>query len=292
MEHMTSTDYTAASGRTITQDHIEGFKKYLCREERADATIEKYLHDLKAFLCWLEGRAVTREEVTAWKQYLYEMGRKAVTINASLAALHNFFDYVGWTDCRVKYLKIQRRVFRDASQEMNKAEYVRLVQEAYRQGNDRLALVIETICSTGIRVSELKYITVAAVEKNRADIQLKGKCRTILITGKLAKKLKHYIKKQKIASGEVFLTEGRKSMSRRQIWYEMKKLSNGAQVEPKKIYPHNLRHLFARTFYKSCRDIVRLADVLGHSSIDTTRIYLITTGAEYEKELECLGLVS
>ncbi len=276
----------------ITEKQIGAFETYLLREERSQNTIAKYLYDVREFSLWMAGRTVTKESVTAWKEQLLSAGRCPGTVNGALAALHSFFAFVGWSDCRVKYLKVQRQVFRDTSRELTKDEYLRLVQTAERQGNTRLALLLETICGTGVRVSEVKYITVEAVRRGRADISLKGKIRTILIPGKLARKLQKYAKKQKNASGEIFITKSGRGMSRRQIWGEMKRLCKAAGVDESKVFPHNLRHLFARSYYKSCRDIVKLADVLGHSSIETTRIYLITTGAEHSKDLDRLGLVS
>ncbi len=276
----------------ITDKQIQSFGAYLRHEERSENTTQKYLHDIRCFCDWLDGQAVTKELVTAWKEHLTTSGKAAVTVNGALAALHSFFTFVGWEGLRVKYLKIQRQVFRDASRELTREEFARLVQTAEAQGNRRLALLLETICATGIRVSEVKYITLEAVRRGRADISLKGKIRTILIPGKLAKKIQKYAKKQKIASGEIFRTKSGSSLSRRQIWSEMKRLCKAAGVDASKVFPHNLRHLFARTFYRACRDIVRLADVLGHSSIETTRIYLVTTGAEYAKQMDRLGLIS
>ncbi len=276
----------------MTASQLLEFKEYLRREELSANTIEKYLHDMTQFFQWVNGREIKKELVAEWKESLCRAGYAAVSVNAALAALHRFLAFVGWTECRVKYLKIQRRVFRDASRELTKAEYAKLVGCAAEQGKQRLALLMETICATGIRVSEVRYISVEAARRGRAEIALKGKIRTILLPGKLAKKLLTYARKQKIASGEIFLTASGTSLSRCQIWCEMKRLCEHAGVDAGKVYPHNLRHLFARSFYKVCRDIVRLADVLGHSSIDTTRIYLISTGAEHERALDQLGLVS
>ena len=177
-------------------------------------------------------------------------------------------------------------MFRDSSRELTKNEYEKLVSSAIALGKDRLGLTLETICATGIRVSELKYITVEAALRGRAEIALKGKIRTIMIPNKLCRKLLKYAKKQKIASGEVFLTKSGKSISRKQVWAEMKALCRKAGVDAEKVFPHNLRHLFARCFYRVCRDIARLADILGHSSIETTRIYLISSGKEHERTLE------
>ncbi len=271
---------------------MKGFGAYLHHEERSRHTIEKYLHDVSLFWDWVGKRPVTRETVADWKEQLCGMGRAVVTINSSLAALHSFFAFMGWQDCRVKYLKRQQRLFRDDSKELTKREYERLVQTAKAQGNERLALLFETICATGIRVSEVKYITLEAVLRGQAEISLKGKIRTILLPNKLAHKLKKYARKQKITSGELFRTKSGKSLSRRQIWSDMKGICKAAGVDGRKVYPHNLRHLFARAFYKACRDIVKLANVLGHSSVETTRIYLVTTCEEHTRELDRLGLVS
>ncbi len=276
----------------ITMEQIKEYGAYLRSEERAEKTIEKYLHNLRCFYVWLDGHPVTKEVVSAWKEHLSEAGFASVTVNAALAALHSFLTFAGWTECRVKYLKIQRRVFRDASRDLTKEEYTKLLRCAAEKGNTKLQLLMETICATGIRVSEVKYITLEAAQRGCAEISLKGKIRTILIPGKLARKLLKYAQKQKIACGEIFLTASGKSMSRGQIWSEMKRICKAARVDESKVFPHNLRHLFARTFYQACRDIVRLADVLGHSSIETTRLYLITTGTEYARQLERLGLVS
>lgn len=192
----------------------------------------------------------------------------------------------------MKYLKIQRKMFRSPERELAKGEYLRLLETADALGKVRLRLLIETICATGIRVSEVKYITVETVQAGCTDIALKGKIRTILLPRKLCRKLQKYAKKQKITSGEIFLTRSGRGISRRQIWAEMKALCRKAGVPASKVFPHNLRHLFARTFYRACRDVAKLADVLGHSSIETTRIYLISTGIEHARQIERLGLIS
>jgi site-specific recombinase XerD len=278
--------------RKIGAGQLAAFRRWLLEEEREPATIEKYLREVRAFAAWLEGAPVTKEGATAWKARLTASGFQPGTVNGKLSALNKFFAFLGWPDCRVKYLKIQRRVFRSSERELSREEYTRLLETARVLGRERLALLIETICATGIRVSELKYITVESMRNGRTEISLKGKIRTILIPGKLCRKLLKYARKRKIASGEIFLTRSGKSLSRRQIWAEMKALCARAGVERSKVFPHNLRHLFARTFYRACRDVVKLADVLGHSSIETTRIYLISTGAEHARQLERLGLVS
>ena len=235
---------------------------------------------------------MTKELAAGWKEHLLEQGYAPVTINAMLTALNRFFAFAGWDACHVKFLKIQRRLFRDDSRELTRSEYDRLLAAAREQGRERLALLLETICATGIRVSEVRYVTVETARTGRAEIALKGKIRTILLPGKLCRKLLKYARRQKIASGEIFLTRSGRGLSRKQIWAEMKSLCAKAGVAPTKVFPHNLRHLFARTFYRVCRDVARLADVLGHSSIETTRIYLISTGAEHATTLERMGLVS
>ena len=275
----------------ITAEKITGFAQYLRQAERSSGTIENYLRHVRAFAAWLGGGPVSKEAAAGWKAHLIDKGYCPNTINAMLGGLNRFLAFVGWQECQVKALRLQRQLFRDDSKELTRAEYDRLIAAAHTLGRERLALLMEAICATGIRVSEVRYLTVEAVERGRAEIALKGKIRTILIPGKLRRKLLKYVHKNKTVSGEIFLTRNGKGMSRKQIWAEMKAICEKAGVAPSKVFPHNLRHLFARTFYKVCRDVAKLADVLGHSSIETTRIYLISTGAEHAKELERLGLV-
>ncbi len=278
---------------TITGEQLQAFRQRLVWEEKSPATIEKYLRDAAAFTAWLDGRAASKAAAGAWKAALLEAKLAPATINVKLAAVNRFLVFLGWPAFRVKPLRIQRRLFRDDSRELTRPEYLRLLETARTQGRERLALLLETICGTGIRVSEVRYVTVEAVYRGRAEISLKGKIRTILLPGKLCRKLLKYARKQKIASGEIFLTRNEKGISRRQIWAEMKALCDKAGVAPSKVFPHNLRHLFAKTFYRVCRDVARLADVLGHSSIETTRIYLISTGTEHAGTLARarLGLI-
>jgi len=275
----------------LISERIAAYGRYLRREEHAPGTIDKYLRDVRAFAAWLDGRAVTQELAAAWKHHLLDTGHAPCTVNSMLAALNSLFRFLDWS-IRIRFLKIQRRMFRDQSRELTKEEFDRLVSTARDAGRERMALLLETMGGTGIRVSEVKYITVEAARQGRAEIALKGKIRVILLTNKLCRKLLKYAHKNKIASGEIFITRSGKGMSRRQIWAEMKSLCKAAGVDSRKVYPHNIRHLFARIFYKAGRDIARLADVLGHSSIETTRIYLLTTGAEHSRQLERLGLVS
>ena len=277
--------------QSITAAALAAFSQHLRAGERSPGTIEKYLRDIRAFAAWLEGAEVTRERAAAWRDGLLERGYAPVTVNSMVAAVNQFFAFLGWEDCKIKALKLQRKLFRDDRKELTREEYERLLAAAHGLGRERLALLLETICSTGIRVSEVKYITVEAAQAGRAEISLKGKLRTILLPGKLCRKLKKYARQQKTASGEIFLTRSGKGLSRRQIWAEMKRLCKTAGVAPSKVFPHNLRHLFARTFYRVCRDVVKLADVLGHSSIETTRIYLISTGAEHARVLARMHLL-
>ena len=276
----------------LTMNQFGLFQQHLAEEERELGTIEKYMREVKKFALWQGRKKVTKETVSEWKEQLRTAGYKPETVNGKLSAVNKFLSCMGWGECCVKYLKIQRRLFRSTGRELTKDEYTRLVETAQGLGKTRLALLIETICATGIRVSEVKYITAEALRAGRADISLKGKIRTVLLPGKLCRKLQKYAKKQKITSGEVFLTRSGKGVSRRQIWAEMKALCKQARVAPSKVFPHNLRHLFARTFYRVSRDVAKLADVLGHTSIETTRIYLISTGEEHVRQLEVLGLIS
>ena len=276
---------------TMTAEQLKAFSQYLREDERESSTIEKYLREIKDFFVWIRGQTVTRERIAEWKEDLRRAGRKSVTINGKLSALNKFFTFLGWTDCRTKYLKVQRKLFRSTEKQLTKQEYIRLLEAAHSLGRERLALLMETICATGIRVSEVQYITVEAVQTGQTEIALKGKIRTILLPGKLCRKLQKYAKKRKIVSGEIFLTRNGKGLSRRQIWAEMKSLCEKAGIMPSKVFPHNLRHLFAQTFYRVCRDVAKLADVLGHSSIETTRLYLISTEAEHARQLERTGLI-
>ena len=276
----------------LTSEKIQAYDHWLRHEERASGTIEKYLRDIRAFAACLDGKAVTRETVAEWKEDLLSRHYAPSSINATLAALNGLFHFLGWDDCRTRFLKVQRRMFRDSSRELTRSDYDALIATARGRGQERLALLMETICATGIRVSEVRYITVEAVRQGQTEIALKGKIRTIILPSRLCRKLRKYAAKQKIVSGELFLTRNGKPLSRRQIWAEMKRLCKYAHVDPAKVFPHNLRHLFATTFYHTCRDVVKLEDVLGHSSIETTRIYLLTSGTEHRRQLDRLGLAS
>ena len=276
----------------VPQEHLSAFARRLAEEERSAGTVEKYLRDTGAFLEWLAGAPVSREAVTGWKAHWVRSGYRPATINSMLAALNTFLRFIGLEDCRVRALRVQRRLFQSEERELSRQEYQRLLDTARTLGRDRLALVMETICAAGIRVSEVRYITAEAVREGRTEIALKGKIRTILLPGKLCRKLEKYARQKKITSGELFLTRSGRPMSRKQIWAEMKGVCRAAGVAPSKVFPHNLRHLFARCFYRVSRDVAKLADVLGHSSIETTRIYLISTGAEHARTLDQLRLIS
>ena len=275
----------------ITSTEIQAFCRHLQEDERSSGTIENYLRHVREFALWLGDQEVSKEQAAAWKEQLLSKNYCPGTINSMVVSINRFFDFMGWREYRVKTLRLQRRLFRDDNKELTRGEYNRLLHTAKTLGQERLVLLMETICGTGIRVSEVKYITVEALNQGRAEISLKGKIRTILIPGKLRKKLLQYAKKQKTASGEIFLTRNGTSLSRKQIWAQMKALCSKAGVAASKVFPHNLRHLFARIFYKVCPDVAKLADVLGHSSMETTRIYLISTGAEHAYTLERLRLV-
>lgn len=275
----------------ITREQINTYCASMLADERAAGTVAKYRRDVTAFAHWLGGRAVTKETAAGWKAHLLNHGYAPRTVNSMLAAVNSFFRFAGW-NIKVKFLKIQHQLFRDATRELNRAEYTQLLAAARSSGQERLALIMEALCATGIRISELRYITVAAAQQGKATISLKGKIRTILLSTKLCRKLLKYAKKQKIAAGEIFLTSSGKGISRRQVWHELKRLCAAAGVESSKVFPHNFRRLFAVTYYKASRDIARLADVLGHSSIETTRIYLTVSGADQARQLDRLGLVS
>ncbi len=274
----------------MLDSNLQDFAVWLWREEKSAGTVEKYLRDAAAFAAHMDGAPVTKDAVAAWRDGLVTRGYAPTTVNSMVASVNALLRFLGWEDCRVKALRLQRRVFRDQSRELTREEYDRLLAAASEK--PRLALLMETICSTGIRVSEVPYITVEAARDGQAQISLKGKIRVIMLPGKLCRKLLKYARQQKIASGEIFLTKSGKGLTRRQIWAEMKALCEEAGVERSKVFPHNLRHLFARIFYRVTRDIAKLADMLGHSSIETTRIYLISTGVEHARALDRLGLVS
>lgn len=278
--------------KILTEQTIREFIIYLQNEERSAATIEKYRRDVREFAAWLDGGEVTKEAVLTWREHLLEKRRCPATVNAKLSALNTLFRFRGWAECRVRYLRVQRRTFREQSRELTRDDYKRLLEAACSAGRQRIRMVMETICATGIRVSELRCITVEAVRSGCMEVRLKGKIRRVFLPNKLCRKLLEYAGKTHVSSGEIFVTRSGAGVSRKQIWREMKSLCEKAGVETSRVFPHNLRHLFAVVFYKASKDIVKLADVLGHSSVETTRIYLISTGKEHARCMERLGLVS
>ncbi|NBI11229.1 integrase [Colidextribacter sp. OB.20] len=282
--------FTQETAFTITADHIAQYAAHLQEQERAKNTVKKYVHDLHDFMAFLNGQPITKGAVIAWKEHLADTYTPA-TVNSMLAAVNGFFHFMDWPKLSVKPLKVQRPLFCDENREMTRAEYVRLVDAARRQGNERLALLLQTICATGIRVSELRFITVEAAALGRTVVSNKGKRRTVFLPGKLCKLLKKYLKKQKITEGSVFVTRTGKPLDRSNIWRDMKALCESAGVEPDKVFPHNLRHLFARTYYSLEKDLSRLADILGHSNVTTTRIYTAESGFVHARQMEQLGLI-
>lgn len=277
------------AARILSFQHLNAFREYLVCEEKSEITIEKYLRDAKAFLAYLKGCGITKEHTVAYKQFLQEQNYAIRSINSMLASINSLLDFLGWSDCKVKNLRCQKQTYCAAEKELTKAEYLRLLDASKKQ--EQLHLVIQTICGTGIRVSELKYFTVESMQRGEVTVQCKNKTRTILVPGKLKKLLLNYAKKKGIESGAIFITRNGNPLNRSNIWAQMKRLCVAADVSPSKVFPHNLRKLFARTFYGIEKDIAKLADILGHSSIDTTRIYIMTTGQEHRKKIERLGLV-
>lgn len=276
--------------RTITLEKIKEYAVCLREQEKSVATINKYTHDLHILYKALSGGIITKMGLIEWKERLAEQ-YAAASVNTMLAALNGFMDFCGWLDLKVKPLKIQRRLFCQKEKELTQAEYTRLVKAAENEGNQRLSLILQTICATGIRVSELRYITVNAVRQGSIQVNNKGKLRTVFLPEKLRILLKKYLQKQEKTAGAVFVTKNGNPIDRSNIWREMKKLCKSADVSSEKVFPHNLRHLFARTYYSIEKDLSRLADILGHSNINTTRIYTIESGTVHEKQVARMGLV-
>lgn len=278
------------TSREITPEHASCFAAFLREQEKSASTIAKYGRDLAAFRAFLRGAPLTKSALIEWKEHL--TGRYvAASINTMLAAVNTFLEFTGWTDCKVRPLKIQQNLFCQAEKELTRGEYLRLVQAAGHTGNERLSLLLQTICATGIRVSELKYITVEAVCAGRAVVNCKAKTRVVFLPEKLKQALKRYVRKRKIAAGPVFVTKHGKALDRSNIWRDMKALCESANVEPGKVFPHNLRHLFARTYYALEKDLNRLADILGHSNVNTTRIYTMESGTVHARQVDRMKLV-
>ncbi len=274
----------------ITLNRILQYKEYLIDEEKSEETIKMYIRDIQAFHKWLDDRSLTKQVVLEYKNEIIEK-YAPTSVNTIIAALNGFFDFNEWYGLKVKSLKLQRALFCKSEKELTKPEYDRLLKAAREKKNEKLNLIMQTICSTGIRVSELSYVTVEAVEQGQTQVKLKGKIRVVIFTKELCRILKKYIKEQGIASGAVFVTRTGKPVDRHTVWKSMKKLCETANVEPEKVFPHNLRHLFARTFYGIEKDIVRLADILGHSNVNTTRVYTIESGEIHRQQMHKLGLV-
>ncbi len=275
---------------SISLSLIESFTMYLREQEKSSSTIERYKHNLITLYKFLKNEPVTKNKIIEWKEYLVKK-YAATSVNAMLAAINTFLSFVGWLECKVKPLKIQKNLFCKEEKELTKEEYLRLIKAAENTKNRRLSLVIQSICATGIRVSELAFITVEAVKKGRAVVNCKAKTRTIFLSEKLRRSLMQYIAEQKRTSGPVFVTKTGRTLNRSNIWRDMKNLCESANVNPEKVFPHNLRHLFARTYYTLEKDLFRLADILGHSNVNTTRIYTMESGAIHAKQIEHMKLV-
>ena len=276
--------------RAIAGKTIDEYCLGLQHNEMSQGTIYKYRYYLNQLEQFMDGAAVTKERVMIWKETL-RRNLSPVTVNGALAAVNGFFRYLGWNDCLVKFIKVKQQVFCSRQKELKREEYLQLVEAAQKDGNERLCLLIQTLCSTGIRISELSYITVTAVEKQIVQVDCKGKVRTIFLTRQLCRLLKEYAEKRKVQSGPIFVTRSGKPMDRSNIWREMKKIGKKAGINPQKIFPHNLRHLFARVYYSQEKDLLRLSDILGHSSVNTTRIYTMESGENHVRQLERMGLL-
>lgn len=296
------------SMQEMTDKQLEAYQKELVRRERSPATIANYIRHCGEFLQFCQDSqdgleaGPNQEMLLNWKRTLLSAGLYPATINAKLAAVNGFLRFLGRSECCVRQVRRQRRVFRDKDRDLSRGEYLRLVQTAQVQGRERLCLAMQTICATGIRVSELRFITVEAVRTGRATVTGKGKCREILLPGALRQKLKRYLMRlgrwpkcgdyeASTCSQPVFLTAGGQPLDRSNLWREMRTLCKAAGVDPHKVFPHNLRHLFAKTFYTLNKDIAKLADLLGHASIETTRIYIMETGAAHARLLERMHLL-
>ena len=277
--------------RIITEKNIAEFYNFLCDEEKSDNTKEKYIRDVRAFAEYCNGNIISKETVIAYKNHLIEKGYAKRSINSMVCSVNAFLDFSGLSDCKVKLLKMQRDIFCKENKELTQKEYKRLCDTALLSGNKRLYMLLQTLCGTGIRVSELKFVTVEAVKNGETVVTLKGKTRTVFFVKELRKMLIAYAKENSIKSGQIFVTKTGKPMSRTNIWREMKNLCRKAKVDEGKVFPHNLRHLFANVFYALKKDIAKLADILGHSSIETTRLYIVSSGHEHRREMERMKLI-
>ena len=275
----------------ISKESITSFCMYLHERECSEATVSKYLHDVEQLRSFCGGSVEDKSALITFKRDLQRRGYAASSVNSMLAAVNRFLEFAGHPEWKLRFLKVQRTTFSDGKRELSQRDYEKLLQAAKARGNERLAMLVQTICATGIRVSEVRAITVESLRRGQAEIRNKGRIRVILIPRKLCKTLENYCRKRRIRSGQVFVTRTGKPLDRSNIWKSMKRLAVLARVEVEKVFPHNLRHLFARTYYKAYKDIVRLADILGHASIDTTRIYTSRTGTEQQRQIERLPLL-
>ena len=276
--------------RRMTDGILNAFETMLKEDEKSKHTVEKYMRDVRCFQCFAEERGIDKVLTIEYKAFL-EKEYATASANSMIAALNSFLRFAGWEDCCIKQFKVQKKTYCSENEELTKAEYLSLVRTADDKRNERLSLLIQTICGTGIRVSEVSFITVEAARQGEATVYCKGKRRTVFIVSALRKKLLRYAKEHDIRSGMIFVTKSGKAMNRSNIWREMKELCKEAGVSPNKVFPHNLRHLFARIFYGIEKDIAKLADILGHSNINTTRIYIISTGAEHKHHMESMRLI-
>lgn len=276
---------------TITEQTMRAYEKHLQLEEKSTATIQKYIRDVNAFRSFIGGEEISKESVIRFKQYLLQSGYAPRSVNSMLASLNSLFSFQGWLGCKVRMIRLQNQIYCPEEKELSRAEYTRLCAAAKETRNYRLWMILQTICATGIRVSELKYITVEAVKRGEAVVSCKAKTRRVFLVSELRKKLLRFAAEQKITTGQIFVTRTGKPVSRTNIWREMKALCARAGVDPRKVFPHNLRHLFARVFYSMEKDLAKLADILGHSSIDTTRIYIVSSGLEHRRKLEQMRLL-
>lgn len=277
-------------GKELTADELQRFTAFLREQERAEQTIEKYLHDLRVLMVFLDGGKLTKTALLHWKEELQEH-YAAASVNAMLAAVNSYLSFSGQGEKRIRPLRVQRDLFCRADKELTREEYVRLVKAAGQRGNVRLQLLLQTICATGIRVSELRFITLQAAKSGRAEVNCKGKRRTVFLPEKLRRMLCRFAKERDIAAGPVFCTRCGKPLDRSNIWRDMKALCESAGVLPGKVFPHNLRHLFARTYYAVQKDLSRLADLLGHTSVSTTRLYTMESGGTHARQIEKMGLI-
>ena len=276
--------------KKITNELIKKFKNYLINEEKSQATVEKYIRDITTFAKWLNGRSIDKSVVIEYKQTIVE-AYAPTSANSMLSSINSFFAYMEWYDCKVKTFKVQKQIFANQDKELTKDEYEKLLRAAQQNKNEKLYLLMQTICGTGIRVSELRYISIEAISKGQAIINSKGKMRVVILPDKLCAALKKYAKKQGILGGSIFVSKNGKPLDRSNIWKMMKNLCESAGVPKDKVFPHNFRHLFARTYYSLEKDVVRLADILGHSSVNTTRIYTMETSTVHRMQLQRLGLL-